>query len=69
MEMEGHKCTSWDLGTRQSLRGAGSGRLCVGMRGKDMGTRSVYSGRRDTLHTRQSSETYGPTKPRKHHSS
>ena len=36
-------------GTRQSLPGAGSGRLCVGTGGKDMGTSSVYCGRRDTV--------------------
>ena len=61
--------TSVPPGTRQSLPSAGSGRLCMGTRGKDMGTRSVYHGRRDTLHSGRLSEAHGPTKPCKYHSS
>ena len=55
-------------GTRQGLRGVGSGRLCVGTRGKNMGTGSVYCGRRHTLHSGRLSETHGPTRPHKHQS-
>ena len=42
--MEEHECTT------QSLTGVGSGKMCVGTGGKDMGTGSVYCERRDTLH-------------------
>ena len=55
--------------TRQSLLGVGSGELCVGTGGKNIGTGSIYLRRRDTLHSGRPSETHGSTKTRKHHSS
>ena len=63
--MEEHECTSWD---QQTLRGASSGRLCVGTGGKDMGTGMFYCGRTNTLHSNRGLiETHGTTQPRKHH--
>ena len=64
--MEEHECTSWN---QTESPWCSSGRLCVGTRGKDMGTGNVYRGRRDTLHSRQPSGTHGTTEARKHHSS